>query len=192
MSIKIFEMNRLVLIDRDGTINVEKNYLSSPDQIELFPETAAGIKLLKSLGLTVAVVTNQSAIGRKFFDTERLEEIHTRLHEILATAGAKVDAVYFCPHIPEDSCDCRKPSAAMAKRAASDFGAELEKSFVIGDNVCDIDLGRNVGATTFLVRTGYGVRTETERKTQADYTVENLLEAALIIKGILENESSSE
>lgn len=179
-------MPRLVLIDRDGTINTEQNYLSAPDQIELFPETAAGIKLLRELGLKLIVVTNQSAIGRGLFDEARLAEIHNRLHEILDAAGAKIDAVYFCPHLPENNCDCRKPLTAMARRAAKDFNAELEKSFVIGDNVCDIELGKNIGAVTILVRTGYGAQTAREQKTIPDYTVENLLEAAHLIEKLLD------
>jgi D-glycero-D-manno-heptose 1,7-bisphosphate phosphatase len=184
-------MSRLVLIDRDGTINVERHYLSSPEQIELFPDTAEGIKLLKSLGLPVAVVTNQSAIGRGYFDLAMLEEIHDRLHAVLEASGASVDAVYFCPHLPEDECNCRKPLTDMAQRAAADFNAELSDSFVIGDNVCDIELGKNVNATTILVRTGYGARTEQEKKTAPDYIVENLFEAANLIKGILENDTNT-
>jgi D-glycero-D-manno-heptose 1,7-bisphosphate phosphatase len=185
-------VSRLVLIDRDGTINVERHYLSAPEQIELFPETAEAIRLLKSLGLPVAVVTNQSAIGRGYFDLKRLEQIHARLREALREAGAQVDAVYFCPHAPEDLCLCRKPLPLMARRAAAEFNAELSKSFVIGDNVCDIELGKNIGATTILVRTGYGVRTLEEKLTEPDYTVENLLEAANLIKGILENDTDSQ
>ena len=184
-------MSRLVLIDRDGTINVERHYLSSPDQIELFPQTAEAIKLLKSLDLKVAVVTNQSAIGRGFFDLTQLEQIHKRLHTVLEKSGAGVDAVYFCPHLPEDECQCRKPLTNMARRAAEDFSAELSDSFVIGDNVCDIELGKNIKATTILVRTGYGTRTEQEKKTQPDFIVENLFEAANLIKGILENDTNS-
>ena len=185
-------MARLVLIDRDGTINVERHYLSSPEQIELFPQAADAIRLLRSLNLTLAVVTNQSAIGRGYFDLARLEQIHERLHQVLAEAGATVDAVYFCPHTPDDRCLCRKPLADMARRAAEDFGARLSDSFVIGDNVCDVELGKNIGATTILVRTGYGRRTEQEQKTQPDYIVENLFEAANLIKGILENDNSSQ
>jgi D-glycero-D-manno-heptose 1,7-bisphosphate phosphatase len=184
-------MSRLVLIDRDGTINVERHYLSSPEQIELFPQTTAALKLLKSLGLKVAVVTNQSAIGRGYFDLTRLEEIHEHLHAVLEKSGASVDAVYFCPHLPEDECECRKPLTDMARRAAEDFSARLSDSFVIGDNVCDIELGKNVGATTILVRTGYGARTEREQKTQPDFVVENLFEAANLIKGILENDTDN-
>lgn len=186
-----YKMSRLVLIDRDGTINVERHYLSSPDQIELFPQSAEAIRLLKSLDLKVAVVTNQSAIGRGYFDLARLEEIHERLHAVLGDAGANLDAVYFCPHLPEDECRCRKPLTDMARRAAEDFNADLSDSFVIGDNVCDIELGKNIKATTILVRTGYGARTEREQKTQPDFVVENLFEAANLIKGILENDTDN-
>lgn len=183
--------NRLVLIDRDGTINVEKNYLSDPDQIEVYPEAAEAIKILRRLGLKIVVVTNQSGIGRGFFDITRLEEIHARLQEKLSAAGAEVDRIYYCPHTPEDACECRKPLGGMARLAALEFDARLEKSFVIGDNVCDIELGKTIGATTVLVRTGYGEKTATERKTQPDHTVKNLLEAAILIEGILENERST-
>jgi D-glycero-D-manno-heptose 1,7-bisphosphate phosphatase len=184
-------MARLVLIDRDGTINVERHYLSSPEQIELFPKTADGIRLLKSLGLPVAVVTNQSAVGRGYFDLAMLDQIHERLNSVLEESGTGVDAVYFCPHLPEDACRCRKPLIEMAVRAAEDFNADLSDSFVIGDNVCDIELGKNINATTILVRTGYGARTEEEKKTKPDYTVENLFEAANLIKGILENDTNT-
>ncbi|HRH41838.1 MAG TPA: HAD family hydrolase [Pyrinomonadaceae bacterium] len=181
-------MARLVLIDRDGTINVERHYLSSPEQIELFPETVAGIKLLRNLGFKIAVVTNQSAIGRGYFGIEKLGEIHNHLHNVLAQAGTEIDGIYFCPHIPDDDCQCRKPEIEMATNAAAEFEAELSKAFVIGDNVCDIELGKNVGATTILVQTGYGKRTLEEKRTTPDYVVGNLLEAANLIKEITERE----
>lgn len=181
-------MARLVLIDRDGTINVERHYLSSPEQIELFPETVAGIKILRNLGFKIAVVTNQSAIGRGYFGIEKLGEIHNHLHNVLAQAGTEIDGIYFCPHIPDDDCQCRKPEIEMATNAAAEFEAELSKAFVIGDNVCDIELGKNVGATTILVQTGYGKRTLEEKKTMPDYVVGNLLEAANLIKEITERE----
>lgn len=175
-------MNRIVLIDRDGTINVERNYLSDPAQIELLPGAAEGIKLLRELGLPVVVVTNQSGIGRGYFDLKRLEEIHDRLHEALKEQGAKVDAIYFCPHTPEDQCGCRKPSTGMADKAAKDFNADPSKSFVIGDNVCDIELGKNIGAETILVRTGYGKTVEQKKLAAADYIAEDLFEAVGLIK----------
>jgi D-glycero-D-manno-heptose 1,7-bisphosphate phosphatase len=178
-------MSSLVLIDRDGTINVERNYLSSPEQVELFPQSADGIKLLRSLGLPVVVVTNQSAIGRGLFDLETLDSIHERLNDLLNEQGAAVDAIYFCPHLPEDNCDCRKPRAAMAEQAAKEFNANLSQSFLIGDNDCDIELGKNINATAILVRTGYGERVLSESKTKPDYVVDNLLEAACLIEKII-------
>lgn len=185
-------MNRLVLIDRDGTINVEQNYLSAPDQIELLPQAADGIKILRELNLPVVVVTNQSGIGRGYFDLAKLEEIHNRLHEVLRENETSIDQIYFCPHTPEDSCLCRKPAAEMAQRAAKDFNAELSKSFVIGDNICDIELGKNIGATTILVLTGYGEITAQEKFTVPDYTVENLFEAANVIKEILDQDGGND
>lgn len=175
------------MVDRDGTINVEKHYLSSPEQVELFPQSAEGIKLLGSLGLPVIVVTNQSAIGRGIFDVEMLEKIHQRLKELLNEQGAAVDAIYFCPHTPDDCCDCRKPSIAMAQKAAKDFNSDLSKSFLIGDNVCDIELGKNVNSTTILVRTGYGERVLSEGKTTPDHVVDHLFEAAQLIKKLINN-----
>ena len=177
--------NGLVLIDRDGTINVERHYLSSPEQVELFPRSADGIKLLRSLGLTVVVVTNQSAIGRGLFDLKTLDAIHERLKALLHEEGATVDAIYFCPHTPEDVCNCRKPKAAMAEQAAKEFNANLSQSFLIGDNVCDIELGKNVSATTIVVRTGYGEKVLSEGSTNPDYVVEDIFEAACLIEKLI-------
>lgn len=175
-------MPGLVLIDRDGTINVERHYLSDPDQIELFPNTVPGLKLLNELGFSLAVVTNQSAVGRGYFDIAQLDKIHHRLNRLLTDEGVSVDAVYYCPHIPEDGCRCRKPETGMALDASKDLGIGLTNSFVIGDNVCDINLGKNIGAVSILVKTGYGNRVLDEKTAEPDYIVEDLLEAAELIK----------
>lgn len=177
---------RLVLLDRDGTINVEKNYLSSPEQLELLPQSAAGIRQLRQLGLTPVVVSNQSGIGRGYFDLETLERIHARLNELLNEQAAPLEAIYFCPHTPADKCACRKPAPELAHRAARDLDADLSHSFMIGDNHSDIELGQRVGAVTILVRTGYGARIEAEQKVRPDYVADDLLDAARIIRGVLE------
>lgn len=178
-------MSKLVLIDRDGTIIIGQHYLSSPDQIELLPNAAAGIALLRSLGFRVVVVTNQSAIGRDIISIEALGEIHRRLRQVLRRESTEVDAIYFCPHLPDDGCKCRKPSIGMAERAALEHNISLSECFVIGDNVCDIELGKNISATTILVRTGYGKKVEKEKETQPDYVVDTLFDAAHLIEEIV-------
>jgi D-glycero-D-manno-heptose 1,7-bisphosphate phosphatase len=175
-------MRRLAMIDRDGTITVERVYLSSPDQLELLEGAASGIRLLQELGLAAVVVTNQSGVGRGFFDQGTVDRVHERLSEMLAAEGASIDAYYVCPHHPEAACNCRKPAPELAQRAAKDFNADLAASFVIGDKPCDIDLGKAVGATTILVRTGYGAEFADSLDLRPDYTADNLFEAACIIR----------
>lgn len=175
-------MSRLVLVDRDGTLIVEKNYLSSPSEVELIPGTAEGIKLLRSRGFKIVIVTNQSGIGRGYFDIETLAKIHARLIRLLREEGAEIDGIYFCPHTPADNCQCRKPLPEMAERAAHDFQADLKESFVIGDNLGDINLGKNIGAKTILVQTGYGATVESEKLVVPDFIAENFYEAACLIE----------
>ncbi|MCS6805665.1 MAG: HAD family hydrolase [Acidobacteriota bacterium] len=181
-------MRSLVLLDRDGTINVEKHYLSSPDQVELLPAAAEGILQMRQLGLTVVVVTNQSAIARGYMDRRTLEQIHRRLCALLEEQGASLDAIYVCPHHPDDGCVCRKPAPGLAQQAAAEWQAELSGSFVIGDNVCDIELGRRIGATTLLVRTGYGARVAADGTAQPDYVVDDLQHAARVIAELIANQ----
>lgn len=175
----------MVLLDRDGTINLEKHYLSSPDQLELLPGASEGIQLMRGLGLSTVVITNQSAIGRGYFGFDRLHLIHQRLREMLADRGASLDAIYVCPHRPEEGCACRKPAPGLAWKAADDFGAELSESFVVGDNACDIELGKCIGATTILVRTGYGAEVSTQASIDPDYVVADLLGAARVIHSLV-------
>ncbi len=171
---------RFVLIDRDGTINVEKHYLSDPDHLELIPGTADAIRRLRQAGFGVCVVTNQSGIARGYFDLDRLARIHARLAELLAADGAQVDGVYICPHGPEDDCACRKPLPGMIEQAAAEHGFDPARAFVVGDKEADVGMGRAVGAVTFLVRTGYGRKTEA-KGTAAHHVVDDLAAAAEMI-----------
>ncbi len=173
------------MLDRDGTINAEKHYLSSADQLELLPDAAEGLRRLRAMGLSIAVVTNQSAIARGYFDAAALDLVHRRLEEMLKEQDASVDRFYVCPHGPDDDCPCRKPRPGLALRAAEDFQADLSRSFVIGDKDSDIELGRAVGARTILVRTGYGARRGDEAAAVADYSASNLLEAAEWIRSVI-------
>jgi D-glycero-D-manno-heptose 1,7-bisphosphate phosphatase len=178
---------RYILLDRDGTIVVEKNYLSTVDGIELLPGAVDGLRKLQDAGFGLIVVTNQSGIARGLLTLGTLAEIHAELQRQLAAGGVRIDAFYSCPHVPEDDCDCRKPKPLLALRAASDFGFDLRRAFVIGDKPADIDLGRNCGAHTILMRTGYGREFEAAGLT-ADYTADDLVEAARYIDQLIRTE----
>ena len=178
-------MARLVVVDRDGTLNVERHYLSDPALVELLPNVASGLSLLRDMGFSVAVVTNQSALSRGFINRETLDVIHGRLRDLLKAQGATVDAIYFCPHLPEAGCLCRKPQIGLLEQAARDFGATPQETFVIGDQSSDIEMGRRAGATTFLVQTGYGATTLEQGKITPDYVVADVLGAAQVIQKLL-------
>jgi len=171
-----------VLLDRDGTIIRECHYLSDPNLVELLPSAAEGMQKMQEMGLGIAAITNQSAIGRGYFNLSRLAKIHQRLSALLAAEGVHLDGIYFCPHRPDETCQCRKPKTGMVERAAEELNFDLPSSYVIGDKPCDIELGNNIGATTFLVRTGYGSKFARDGIVNCNYVVDNLLEAATIIE----------
>ncbi|MDR2399142.1 MAG: D-glycero-beta-D-manno-heptose 1,7-bisphosphate 7-phosphatase [Endomicrobium sp.] len=143
-------------LDRDGTVIFDKNYLSSPEQVKLYSYTADSINKLHTAGFKVIIVTNQSGVARGVFTEEDLQKIHEKFVSLLKKANAKVDAIYYCPHIDEDSCDCRKPKPGMVLKAAKDFNIDLKKSYTIGDTIRDYLLGYNSGGKGILVLTGHG------------------------------------
>lgn len=175
-------MKKFVILDRDGTINTEQNYLSDKKGVELIPNAAKGLKKMKDLGLGLLVVTNQAGAGRGYFTLEDLEAIHDRMINLLAKEGVTLDGIYFCPHKPDDNCKCRKPKLGLIEQAVKEHKFNSKECFVIGDKALDVEMGQNMGATTFLVRTGYGAEVEKEKKIQPDYVVNDLLEAADIIQ----------
>jgi D-glycero-D-manno-heptose 1,7-bisphosphate phosphatase len=172
-----------ILVDRDGTINAERNYLSDPEQLELLPGAAEGLRALAGLGFGIVIVTNQSGIARGYFSLERLAEIHRRLLDMLAKEGVPVAGIYVCPHGPDSACDCRKPLPGLALRAAAEQGIDLARSFVIGDKAADVELGHAVGAVSILVLTGYG--REHEAKCRPDHVCDDLAQAARRIAGLI-------
>ena len=137
---------RFVLLDRDGTINVERGHLTDPDRIELIDGAAEALRDLAARGFGLVVVTNQSPIGRGMMDRARLAEIHERLTRELAARGARLDGIYFCPHHPDAGCACRKPATGMAEQASAEHGFEPSECFVVGDSEGDIGLARALGA----------------------------------------------
>lgn len=176
---------RFVVLDRDGTIIEERHYLSDPRQVELIPGAGAGLRLLSEMGLGLVVITNQSGVGRGLFDQARLNLVHRRLCELLEGEGVYLNGIYSCPHRPEENCSCRKPQTQLLELAAKEHGFDLRECFVIGDKATDIEVGRRVGGTTFLVKTGYGAKTLTETVINPGYVVEDLWAAARVIQTLL-------
>lgn len=151
------KLNKAVFLDRDGTISEEVNYLTNPAQLKILPKAGKAIKLLNENGFKVIVVTNQSAIARGYITEEDLETIHRKMLQELSREKAHVDAVYYCPHHPNDNCECRKPRAALLIKAAVELGVSLHDSYVVGDKQSDIALSSQVKCKPILVLTGYGL-----------------------------------
>jgi D-glycero-D-manno-heptose 1,7-bisphosphate phosphatase len=145
-----------VFLDRDGTIADEVGYLNHLSRFRMFPFAAGAVRRLNQAGLPVVVITNQSGVGRGYFPESLVNEVHEQMAQQLAAAGARVDGVYYCPHTSADNCTCRKPKTGMLDRAAREHALDLKRSFVVGDRHGDVELARNVGARSILVRTGYG------------------------------------
>ena len=176
---------RFVVLDRDGTIIVEKNYLSEPDQVELLPGVVNGLQKLVDIGLGLVVVTNQSGIGRGFFTESKLKQINQRMTNLLSEHGIVLDGIYHCPHTPQDDCQCRKPRTGLLDMAAKENGFDPAACFVVGDKESDIELGKRAGATTILVTTGYGQETANNSAVQPDFTLPGLEETTDTILGLL-------
>ena len=148
---------KAVFLDRDGVIIRQwDGYLDDPARVELLPGAAEAIRKLREEGFAVIVVTNQAGVGYGHLTEETLEAIHTRLKEELSRKGASLDAIYYCPHTPEEGCSCRKPAPGMLLRAAEELGLDLSRSYLVGDMTTDIEAGKRVGCFTVLVRTGFG------------------------------------
>jgi len=174
-------MKWAVFLDRDGTINQEVEYLDDPQELRLIPGAAEAIRLLNEAGVPAIVVTNQAGVGRGYFLEARVKAIHQQLAKELAMHGAYLDAIYYCPHHPDEGCACRKPNPGMLKRAAEEHGIDLGQSFIVGDKVSDLEAGCRAGCRTVLVLTGYGAEAQEAFKRsdfQPDFTARDLLEAA--------------
>jgi len=143
--------DRAVFIDRDGTINANIGYIDSPDRFMMYSGVAEGIRLLNQDGFKVIIITNQSGIARGYFSKETLEKIHYRMKRELSEKDAIVDAIYYCPHHPDDDCNCRKPKTGLLEKAVKDFNINAGKSFIIGDRMLDMETGNKIGCKTVLV-----------------------------------------
>jgi len=180
---------RAVFLDRDGTLNVDRGYVYRREDFEWIPGAVESIRRLNESGLPVVVVTNQGGVGHGYYSEADVRALHRFMTAELAKSGARVDAWYYCPYHPDSRVEayrrddtCRKPNPGMIEAAAAEHGIDVAASYLVGDKVSDIEAGRRAGATTILVRTGYG--REHERAAGADFAVDDISEAVEVILGL--------
>lgn len=182
-------MEKVIFLDRDGTINVEVDYLHKSEDFRFEENAEKAIKIFNDLGYKVIVVTNQSGIARGYYTEEDLKKLHEYLNKKLSEAGAKVNAYYYCPHHPEaklekykKDCRCRKPNLGMFLHAQKDFKIDFEKSIIVGDKLSDLESGVRLGMRTVLVETGHG-KEELAKLYFKTEVYKNLYEFALNLNG---------
>jgi D,D-heptose 1,7-bisphosphate phosphatase len=168
-------MNRAVFLDRDGTIAKDVHYCSRVEDFQLLPTVPEAVRLLNESGFKVIVVTNQSGIARGYFTEETLAQIHQKMKNELALYGAQIDAIYYCPHHPDDGCECRKPKPKLILQAAEEHQISLNLSYVVGDMEQDVEAGKAAGCNTVLITVDAH---PTQNDQLPDKITQNLLEAA--------------
>ena len=168
-----------VFVDRDDTLIADVGYCKDPDRVQLLPGVVEGLQRLSRAGMAIIVVTNQSGLGRGVFTEDDLSAVHARLRSELEASGVGLRAIYYCPHLPEDNCSCRKPRPGLLLKAASEMDLNLKTCFMIGDRELDLLAGRAAGTRTILVSKEVQERADVERI--ADFVVKNLVEAASVI-----------
>jgi D-glycero-D-manno-heptose 1,7-bisphosphate phosphatase len=179
-----------VLFDRDGTINEDVGYLDRLERLVLYPACIDAVRLLNRAGFLTAVITNQAGVAHGLYGEGFVQELHQHIAARFEAGGARIDGFFYCPHSPEAAlvayrrqCDCRKPRPGLVRQAERALNLDLQRSVVVGDRWRDVETGLAVGASTVLVRTGYG-RTEELRPPDgvaADVVVDNIMDAAVWI-----------
>ena len=180
---------KAIFLDRDGVVNYEKNFVLTPEAMELIPEAPEAISKINASAYLAVMITNQSAVARNLINTEELTQIHNKLKADLKASNAHLDAIYYCPHHPDYGgpgvnkdlimdCHCRKPKPGMLTEASTELDIDLSLSYMIGDAERDILAGKEAGCTTIGVRTGKNIE---NFNIQPDYTFENILEAVNFI-----------
>ena len=174
-------MNKAIFLDRDGVIIYDWGYIHRMEHFKLLPNAVEGLKLLRNHKLFI--VTNQSGIGRGLYNIKDFLCYNDMLIKELRKNNITVQKTYFCPHKPEDNCECRKPKTKFLEEAKKEFSIALKKSFVVGDKTSDIEMGNNAGCGTILVSTGYGKKSI--KYSKPDYVAKDLADAA---KWIIKND----
>ena len=175
-------LQKVAFLDRDGVINRDSaDYIKHWSEFEFLPKSLEALKQLKQNGFTTIVITNQSVIHRKMVSREGLDHIHTRMKASIQSSGGEITDIFFCPHTPEDRCDCRKPKPGLIYQAKKRYRIDLANAVMVGDTAKDIECARNAGCRyALLVKTGNGIQAEKILKEKAihpDHVAQDLFNA---------------
>ena len=157
--------NKAVFLDRDGTLIEDRDYLSRPDEVVIYPGVPQALRALSDAGFKLVIVTNQSGVGRGYFTLADVENVHRHLlEELKRAAGVRIDGIYVAPEAPDQASRGRKPSPQFLFDARDELGIDLARSYMIGDKLIDLACGWNAGLKrALLVRTGYGAKVESQK-----------------------------
>lgn len=169
-----------VFFDRDGTLIYDAHYPGNPDDVRFMPGAREALIQLQQQGFLLFIISNQSGIGRGYITHEEAESVHRKVATDLEASGIKLCCAYYCPHSPDDNCQCRKPSPYMLMEAADKFNLEIGRSFMIGDRDVDIETGKRAGCRTILLRENLIVE---EQESQPDYIAADWSKIAAYIEG---------
>ena len=175
-------MDRVVILDRDGTIVRNRHYLSDPAGLELLPGAAEGLRALHEQSFRLVVITNQSGVGRGLFSLEQLQAMNVRLLQMVDNIGGRIERIYVCPHRPDENCGCRKPGTQLLLQAASELAFDPARAVVIGDKPSDVEFGRRVGALTMLIAAQE--RLDASPSSCPDHVVRDLRDAASVLLAV--------
>ncbi len=170
-------MNKAVFLDRDGTLNVEVDYLHETDKLVFIDGTFEALSLLKSHHYKLIVISNQSGIGRGYYKEQEVEQLHRYMNMILKEHHAAIDAFYYCPHVEQDRCLCRKPLTGLIDRAVNEWNIDLGQSYMVGDKESDLMTAHNAGCEGELVLSGHYV-SEILQEKYKKYLYKNLWDFA--------------
>lgn len=171
-------MSKFIFLDRDGTINVDRGYVHKLEDFLFLPKAIDGLRILKNVGFRFMLITNQAGIGRGIFSLAQFHAFNNKLIEELDKVGVKIEKTHFCPHHPSDICECRKPNPKSVKDASREFDIDLNKSFMVGDNPSDIELGINAGLRTVYILNNHDANQIIRFSHKPDFVADNLHKAA--------------
>ncbi|KYK28097.1 hypothetical protein AYK20_01675 [Thermoplasmatales archaeon SG8-52-1] len=181
-------MDKVVFLDRDGVISRDSpDHIKSWEEFHFLPKVKDALKMLNQNGFKIILITNQSVIARKMVTPEGLDYIHNMMKKEIKESGGRIEKIYFCPHHPDDGCNCRKPKPGMLLKAIKENNIDPEKSFMVGDRMMDVKAGKKVGCTSIIIPSELGKKEMIESSVKPDYVAKDLIDAS---KWIIKNYES--